>query len=66
MESTRFLQRWWRDIVFSSMQVPENKTSHTHSSYERSINERTIQYVKDDRTQNVLMIIFPAENLTIN
>jgi putative transposase len=40
---------------------------HLHSYYEKSIVERTIQYLKD-RTQNVLMIIiFSAEeNITVN
>jgi putative transposase len=41
-------------------------THHIHSYYEKSIVvERTIQYLKD-RTEYFLMIIFLAENITVN
>ena len=37
---------------------------HIHSAYEKSIIERTIEYLKD-RTQNVLTIIFPVKNRSV-
>ncbi len=37
---------------------------HIHSPYEKSLIERTMQYIKD-RTMNVLMTIFLAEKRTI-
>jgi putative transposase len=38
---------------------------HTHSYYERSIIERTIQYIKD-RTESFLMIIFHVKKITVD
>ena len=42
-----------------------NLNHHLHSSYEKSIIERTMQYIKD-RTKNVLMIIFLVEKRNVN
>ena len=38
---------------------------HTHSSYEKSIIERTIQYIKD-RTESLMMTISRLKKITIN
>jgi putative transposase len=38
---------------------------HIHSSWEKSLIERSIQYIKD-RTQNVSMIIFLVERIIAN
>jgi putative transposase len=38
---------------------------HIHSSYEKSLVERTMQYIKD-RTKKVSMIIFLANEINVN
>ena len=42
-----------------------NIKHHIQSPYEKSIIERTMQYIKD-RTQNALMIIFHAKERNVN
>ena len=38
---------------------------HLHLSFEKSLIERTMQYIKD-RTREILMITFPAERTNVD
>lgn len=51
MENILFQLIVWYMVSITSMQIPETTTPHIYSPYEKSIIERTIQYVKD-RTEN--------------
>lgn len=43
---------WYMVSSTTSLQISEIKTSYPHSYYEKSIIERTIQYIKKCRTES--------------
>jgi hypothetical protein len=50
-------------MVSATLQIFETKISHIHLPYEKSIIERTIQYIKEIELKVLMMDYFPCRKM---